>query len=134
MLASYLPHPFFVGSALIFVFIGWTFISIRRRRRDKPPHPKTRRPALLALESGAIGLAWFALTVGAALLWADPGKADAEYVTVMAIMSFSIGTAYFAAPYLGYNLLWNSYVFGQDRAIYLALAVALSLLVMGLRA
>lgn len=131
MLASYLPHPFFVASGLLFGFTLWAFISARRRA--KSTHPKSKRPFRLAVESILLGVAVLAVSV-ALPGFDDPSRIDLEYVLVIAIMALALGIAYFMAPFMGYNLLWNAMLFGQDRAVFFALVLAMLFLVMGIQA
>jgi|SRR5438477_408068 len=134
MLATYLPHPFLVASGLLFAFMGWAFIS--ERRRVKSPHPKTRNPLRLGIESFLLGFTVLVLSLGAAVALDGRSRVDSEYGLVMVSMSLALGSAYFMAPYMGYNLLWNArwgYANGPA-APFLALFLAMLFLVMGIKA
>ena len=132
MLASYLPHPFFVASGLLLGFTWWAFVSARKRA--KTFHPKSRHPFRLAIESIFLALAVLALCLGVPAIFGDPSSVDFEYLLVIGIMASALGIAYFMAPFMGYNLLWNTMAFGQDRAPFFALMLAMLFLIMGIRA
>ena len=132
MLTSYLPHPFLVASALLFWVTWRAFVSVRRRA--KHAHPKSRRPLRLAIESVLLGLFVLTVCVAVPLLFGDPSRIDLEYILVMVIMALGFGVAYFMAPFMGYNLLWNTMMFQQDRAPFLALMLAMLFLAMGIQA
>ena len=134
MLTTYLPHPFLVASGLLFAFTGWTFIS--ERRRAKSPHPKTRNPLRLGIESFFLGFGVLVFSLGAPVILDGRFRVDSEYGLVMVSMSLALGSAYFMAPYMGYNLLWNTRWgnFDGPAALFLALFLAMLFFVMGVKA
>jgi hypothetical protein len=131
MFAAYLPHPFLVASGLLFAFTWWAFVSARRRA--KKVHPKSQHPLRLGIESILLGLAVLAVTLGAPALLDDPSRIDLGYVVVVGSMSLALTAAYFMAPFMGYNLFWDAYMFNQDRAVFLALLSAMLFLFMGIQ-
>jgi len=81
-----------------------------------------------------LGILVLAVCVAAPAAFGDPSRVDLEYVLVIVIMALALGIAYFMAPFMGYNLLWNWMFFGRDRAPFLALMLAMLFLVMGIQA
>jgi len=88
------------------------------------------------MESFLLGFFALALSLGAPALLDGRSRVDSEYGLAMVSMSLALGCAYFIAPYMGYNLLWNTrwgYANGPA-APFLALFLAMLFLIMGVKA
>jgi hypothetical protein len=95
-------------------------------------HPKTLRPLRLILESLAVGIAASALCFAMPLWQHGSFALDVQWLGVTVIVGVASTGAYFAAPYMGYNFLWNTRIF-DGAAMWLALAAAMTSLFMGLQ-
>ena len=129
IIVRYLPHPFFVASVFLFAFAWWTLVSERRRARKQ--HPKTLRPLRLVLEGLGVGLAISAMCFTLPLWTHEPLRSDAGSISIVVVVGLASAGAYIAAPYMGYNFLWNTRIF-DAWAMWLALAAAMTFLLMGM--
>ena len=126
--ALYIPHPFFVASALLFAVAGWAFVS--ERGKVKRAHPKTLHPIRLAFESAIAGALFPAIIF---MLSGAPSHIDTETIELLGVVALGTATAYFAAPYMGYNLFYNARIF-DGAALWLCLLLAMCFLDMGIHA
>jgi len=131
VIVRYLPHPFFVASAFLFAFAWWTVIS--ERRRVKKQHPKTLRPLRLVLEGLGVGLAISAMCFTLSLWAHGPLRSYDGLISIVVVVGLASAGAYVTAPYMGYNLLWNTRMF-DAWAMWLALVAALTFFLMGMDA
>ena len=129
IILRFLPHPSFVASVFLFGFAWWTFIS--ERKRVKKQHPKTLRPLRLFLEGLGLGIAVSAVCFTLPLWTHEPLRFDAGSISIVVVVGLASAGAYIAAPYMGYNFLWNTRIF-DAWAMWLALAAAITFFVMGM--